>query len=277
MAKPLNCLLLIISAFTLLLGTAFAPAFTEFTFLRSVDIQGKFLGSDLLRQAYVIDNTNKLYRFDSTGIAKGTFYDAQYGKLSFVDAGSPFNILLFYPDKSTVLMLDNQLNPKHLYKFPTMDINDVSAACLSSDNYVWFYDTKAGKLKKINTQYEIIQESLDLNQLFGENIRPNFLTEYDRRVYMNIPDMGIIVFDMYGNYYTSIPVAGLEHFQVIKDNIVYFSEGKLQLLSWDSDFKVKSMAIPNTEAIKNVRLESGRLYILDQKSLQVYASADVKK
>ncbi|MCB0515868.1 MAG: hypothetical protein R2798_03450 [Chitinophagales bacterium] len=246
---------------------------TNFTLIKTVPVEGQFLTSDFLQNAYVVNTQNQLLRYDSMGNPMGKYSNPELGKLSFVDATSPFNILLMYRDKNTVMMLDNTLTVKQMYKFTSIQgIGKVSVSCLSSDNFVWFFDQDAQKLKKINKTYEIIQESLDLGSLLGEKIEPNFLIERDGFVFMNVPEMGVMTFDKYGNYYNSLPLPTLERFQIINNKLVYFADGILNILDLGRDLSLKSIEIPEADKLQQVELGSSRLFLLDKSELQVFAT-----
>ena len=122
-------------------------------------------------------------------------------------------------------------------------------------------------------------QSLDIQQLVGEELQPNFIIERtvsgSHLVFLGVPNMGIIVFDMFGNYYTSIPnhslqAEGLESFQVINDKIVYFFDGKVLVYDFFST-EITALKIPNTAASSAVNIERGQLFLLDNKELKMYA------
>ncbi|PSJ75481.1 hypothetical protein C7N43_18705 [Sphingobacteriales bacterium UPWRP_1] len=255
---------------------SFAPAPKgNYNLISSVPVNARFLTTDYLKSAYVINNKNQVIKYDSTGTILGVFSEERYGSLTSVDATSPFNVLLFYKDFSTIITTDMRLNAKRLYKLSTLGMNNVAAACLSNDNYIWVYDMNDGKLKKIDQNYQVIQQSLSLPQLFGEAVEPNFLVESGGLVYMNVPDMGVITFDVFGTFYTAISNSDFgtprtETFQVIDHKIVYFYDGNLFIYDVASGMP-DSVPVPKTTNTNNVRVEKGRLYLLNEKTLDFYS------
>lgn len=246
----------------------------NYDLLTSIDTKSKVLTTDFLKNIYTVTEDNKMVKYDSTGAVVATFSDNRYGALSTADATSPFNILLFYKDFATIVTTDMRLTTKRLFRLSSLGINNVSAACMSYDNYIWVYDTDAARLKKINANYEVVQQSMDLRLLLGESITPDFLLERDGMIYMNVPAMGILVFDLQGTFYTSISNTDLgkddlHQFQVVQQKIVYFDQTSLFIYDLATQ-QQDGIPLPRNANIKDVKVERGRLYILTDEKLQVY-------
>jgi len=257
----------------LISGTLLAATVAkEYQLKTSVALDGKYMTADHIGSSYVINQDNQVIKYDSLGNLVGRYSEERYGELTSIDVTSPFNILLFFQEYATVVATDNNLNAKTLFRLASLGADEVSAIGLSHDNYVWYFDTNESKLKKVNTQYEIIHESMSISELLGVEINPTFIIERERRVYVSDPDVGVLVFDIYGNYYNSFPILGLSHFQVLKNNIVYTDENKLQILNL-RDFEVRAMPLPESVGeIKDIHLESNLLYVLNNEALQLYSA-----
>lgn len=249
-----------------------SPKPADYRLISTLDVTGQHITTDHLKNVYLITNQNRVERYDSTGVLNGVFSDKRFGAMSTVDATSPFNILLFFKDFSTLLTTDNRFNVKNLFKLSTLNINFVSAACLSYDNYIWIFDQQEGRLKKINDKYEVLYKSTDLTQLLGTPVDPNFIIERDGFIFLNDPHLGILVFDIYGTYYSSFPISGLESFQVIKNNLVYYQDGQVQIFNY-TEKETRSIPIPGIENVKSVKLEKNRLFVLTDKDLRIYSSS----
>lgn len=254
----------------LIFFTAFIAMPKQYRLVHTVPVKGSYLTSDHLMQAYVIDENNQVLKYDTTGQLIGRFDENRYGPLTSVDATSPFNTLMFFREFATIVAVDNQLNARILYRLPSLGFNEVSAVGLSHDNYIWFFDTEESKLKKITSKYEIVNESLPVNQLLETEVEPTFILEQDRKVFVNDPEVGILVFDIYGNYYNSFPITGVETFQVINKNLVYYMDGELHLFDFTS-FEVKSLPMPlEEETVSHFQLNKDILFVLGEQGMQVY-------
>lgn len=262
-----------------LLLAVFLTAFTapeaapiKFELLHTVEVDSEFMTADHLRASYLISEEGNVSKYDTTGQKIAQYTENRYGQPTFIDATSPFNTLVLYPEMATIVSLDNRLNVRNLFRFSSLGINRVPAACLSSDNYVWFFDQEEYKVKKITTKYDIVYESTEVDLLLGADINPNYMVESGRFLYVNDPDLGVILFDLYGNYYTSFAVPGLESFQVINDNLVFVQDDKLIVYDYVHNDS-RELPLPNNgKGIKSLHLGKDRLYILTDTELQIYAS-----
>ena len=113
-------------------------------------------------------------------------------------------------------------------------------------------------------------QSEDLSVLFGQSVRVNFLIEKDNFLYANDPDKGILVFDIYGTYYKTIPIKGLKDFQKIKDQLIYFHNNQLHNYNLNT-FNEKIISLPEDGEISNVRIEKNILFLLRKNQLDLYA------
>jgi len=264
------------SVLLLVVGLLFAfKADDSYKLISSVTTKVKYMTTDQMRNVYIIDGINQIIRYDTTGTVKGKFSDDRYGALTAIDATSPFNILAFYEDFNTIIALDNQLTAKSLYRLPEIGISNASAMCLSYDNYIWVYDQDEGKLKKVDREYKIIYESIDLREVVGELPNPNFMIERDQIIFLNDPKLGVMTFDMYGNFINFLPLMNLDSFQVIGGKIVFFDGVALRIFNYKNFSNVdpnmvQSLPLPDAENIEMIKAEKGYLYLYKEGDLQFY-------
>lgn len=237
--------------------------------------------TDPLKSAYVINEKNQVIKYDSVGNRIGFFSENKFGPLHSIDAKTPFNIMLFYKEQGTVITTDFRLNKKRMYKLTSVGIDNVAAACMSHDNYIWVYDLDDNRLKKIDNNYKVIYQSQDVLSLLGEAVIPNFMMEKDGLIYVNVPDVGIIMFDIYGTYYTSASVTDigkkdLQSFQVLNNQILYYEQGLLNIYNVFTR-EPQAIRIPKTANTKDVRIEKGFLYVLNEEELQFFTLLRARK
>jgi hypothetical protein len=112
--------------------------------------------------------------------------------------------------------------------------------------------------------------------LVGVEINPNFIMEANNFVYLNNPSDGILVFDQYGTYFKTIPLKGLEQFQLNGDQIFYENNGKLKSYNIKM-FVENSLDLPvSKEEIKSLRFEreSKLLVIQKENSIELFLIED---
>ena len=244
-------------------------AYSESILIKSIPIDGDFIATDHLRNCYVITTKNELIKLNENGTQLYLSSQKKYGKLAFVDANNPLNLLLFYPEFSTILSLDKTLSEIGSYDLGQLNINRISTIARSSDNKIWIYDLDNYRLKKIDETLSLIVQSDNLNVLLNHTFIPNSMLENNHYVYLNDSTQGILVFDTYGTYSKTIPIKGLTSFQIIEDQLVYFLKGELKAYNLKT-FMEQTILLPNVQNILNVKIEKERLYILSKGQLDIY-------
>lgn len=244
---------------------AFVPAFR---FIGSYNTKANFIAVDNFSNFYSADD-HRLMKYSSDGQYLYPYEELRYGKIGMLDVNNPLKILVYYPDFSTVVTLDKFLSPLNTYNFFALGYQNVSVVGSSIDGRIWFYDNIDFKLKKIDETGKVYRESQPLNVVLEETPNPNYLCERDDKVYMNDPELGILVFDIFGSYAKTIPLKGLQKFQVLQQQIVYFDNYRLNSYN-PVTFESKSIALPDTTQMLQAVLEKDRLAILKKDQIDFY-------
>ena len=122
-----------------------------------------FLGFDNQQNYYslkenVLSKSNSKQNFE--------YKNVSLGKITKVDFQNPLQIVVFYKNFNTIVLLDNQLNEikKIDFNLQTNTIN-LEAVALSSQNQLWFYEgitSKIGLYSLINGSTKWISTALEL-------------------------------------------------------------------------------------------------------------------
>ncbi|HYV93738.1 MAG TPA: hypothetical protein VE978_18325 [Chitinophagales bacterium] len=238
--------------------------------LTSLNVSATFLTTDYLQNAYVITSQNSLVKIDSAGTILFTYNQNRFGQLKFADATNPLKLILSYPDYQTVVMLDNTLSEVGTISLKQLGIYNYHALCFSSrDNNFWVFDENDFKLKKIDRNSNIILESSDMFQQLGYAIHPVYMQEENQYLFVSDTTRGILIFDIYGVYYETLPFKNILKFQARNDQIFFQEENHLH------SFQMKSLAetdiaFPEVTDVLEARMENRRLYLLKNDSLKIY-------
>lgn len=246
----------------------FSPAKADFKLVKELAIEVDFFTTDNQSNIYVVKG-NELTKFDKTGKELYKYSNKNLGNIDFVDATNMLRVLVYYKNFSQVVFLDNTLSLNtEPVSFDVLGYQQVQLACSSHNSGLWIYDQQNFELLRLSQTYEKTQQTGNINLLIHIELQPNYLLEYDNKLYLNNPETGILVFDIYGTYYKTIPVKNAEKIQAIGD-WVYFK----------SDNEVKSYNLKTTEerefkmplsAFKNFRLETNTLVIQTDKGISIY-------
>ena len=244
---------------------------SNFKIVAKIDVQADFFTTDNLSNSYVV-RANELIKYDKKGKLLYKYSNKNLGNIDFVDASNMLRLLVFYKNFSQILFLDNTLSlngePVSLDK---MGFQQTQLVCSSYNNGLWLYNQQNLELVRIDQSFLKTQQTGNLSLLLNVDLQPIYLVEYDNKVYLNNPSTGILIFDIYGTYYKTLPIKNVKHFQPIGNDLIYFI----------SDNKVKAYNTKTTEELEfeaplaefqNFRLEMGVLLLQAAKTISIYTA-----
>ena len=209
-----KCILIIISY---LLISVDSRAQTDSTFVRVGVMSGDIVefAVDNLDNIYILNSRNQLRKYNMNGDSVAIYNDVKkFGQATLIDVSNPLKVLLYYKDFSTIVALDRFLNPVNTIDLRKHNIFQVKAIGQSYDNKVWVYDELENKLKKMDEDGTLLQETPDFRLLLGLAITPVKIYDENKYVYVYDPAYGVYVFDYYGALKNNIMILGWENFKV---------------------------------------------------------------
>jgi hypothetical protein len=246
--------------------------FSQGTFTRIASIEAKcdFFTSDNQSNVYVV-KANELLKYDKKGRLLYKYSNKNLGNISYVDASNMLRILLFYKDFLQVVFLDNTLSANgETVSFDKIGFQQAQLVCSSHNNSMWIYDQQNFSLIRLDRNLEQIQQTNNLNALLSDTLQPTSILEYDNRVFLNNPRSGILIFDIYGTYYKTLPIKNAIQFQPIAD-WVYFREDKKVKAYHIKTAEEKEFDMPEADFV-NFRLEMGVLMLQNENSITLFSA-----
>lgn len=237
---------------------------SSFNKVATYKIDADFFVNDKLGNVYIAQN-NKLIKTDNNGNKLFEFHDYQYGTLSSVDVSNPFKPTLYFNDFKQIVTLNNKLGLVATLDLSSIGYFDAMLMTTSSDQDFWIFDAAELKLKKLDENGDLLLES---NPIIEDNLQPTYMLEYDNKVYLNTGN-NIQVFDRFGAYLKTLPINGIQQFQVEGDKLLY-CKGQ-QLWSYNlATLETSNYFLPEVLSIKDLRIHNKRLYILLEEELVYY-------
>ena len=241
----------------------------EYKLIQTINQKADYFTTDHLGNIYFI-NGNEIVKYNSSGNYFSRFSNKQLGNISYVDVTNPLKIVLLYRDFSQLLFLDNMLGEtSSKIHLQDMQLEQTTLACGSYNNGIWLYNPINFELTRFNQEFVQTHQALFINQLAGTTVNPDFMLESGDFLYLNNPGSGIMVFDIFGTYYKTIPLKGLHTFQVIEDKIFYYNQGEMKTYHLKTMEEAK-IGVPDTSA-RQVRFGKDRLYSLDNNGLSIFS------
>lgn len=201
------------------------PSDTNLVFVKKVASTIDQLDSDYLGNFYFI-NKDIITKFSPK---LDTLFEQSFkiaGDITSMDVGQSLKILLYSRDQNLIVYLDNTLTmseaeislaDKGLYMTEL-----VTLSMLNND--LWIYNAQNFALEKYNRNFERVFKSDNLSMLLYQELQPNYLVESEDQLYLNNPDHGVLVFDVYGTFLKTIPIKGVKKLRVLDKKIFYIQD-----------------------------------------------------
>jgi hypothetical protein len=172
---------------------------------------------------------NEISKYNNAGVLQKKFSTKRYGKIEFVDAMNPLKLLVYYKDFQQLLFLDNQLTASsNMISLETIGFEQTSLVCSSTNNSFWIYDKQNNELLRFNSDLNCLVKTGNLKRILNLELKPNFIKEHNNYIYVNCPNEGILVFDIYGTYDKTIAIKNLQEFNIVNGDIFYFENKTLK-------------------------------------------------
>ena len=221
-----------------------------------------FLGFDNQQNKYSIKNNILIknsetitYQYNNLGL----------GKITRVDFQNPLQIVVFYKNFNTVVLLDNQLN-----EIKKIDFNlkstpvTLEAVALSSQNQIWIYDSISSKigLYNVNTYaFKWISTML-------ENPISYYESDYTHFYWTDV-NLSLYRISIYGTIEKLVILPKFEAIQLTKsNNLIYQIEH--QLYYYDLTSKSSSKIAIDEKIISKFFFRDGILSIFTQNEITNY-------
>ena len=252
----------------------------DYQLVKTVDVEGDTFSTDPMKNVYVVKD-NTLKKFSNQYVQAAYYTNTFLGNIYSVDVSDPLRILIFYKDYNQVVWVDNFLSEiSSPIWLDDLGIDQVEMVCSSSQGGFWVFNSLNNQLQYFDVNLKLIHESPTLNTLTGPDISPSFMIEKSRLLYLNVPGIGILVFDRFGNYSKTLPVYVPSFFQVTDQYLYYLKEDGLYSYNLRTteiaELEIPVNGIPDTEnsypgkGIIDAELQPGMLFIFTANGYRVY-------
>lgn len=241
---------------------------TSFEAVFEVEKEHQFVWTDNLQNLYLINESGiEMYNVKGEKLFKNS--QLNLGRITSVDFNFSLKPLLFFSEMNMVVVLDNTLSMQgNPVKLSSHHLNWVTVAAKSIDNHYWFFDMQNFELVRTDISFRKVRSSGNVSQLVGFDIRPNFMVEHNNWLYVNNPETGVLVFDIFGTYFKQIPITGLTEFQVTDRFLIYFKNNELYQYDLRT-FETIEIPLPEKEA-QQARIAKNMLYLSDGGKVRAY-------
>jgi hypothetical protein len=224
--------------------------------------------SDNLGNIYTVKE-DEMLKYNASGKFLMRYSNLKLGNITTVDAVNPLKILLYYRDFQTIVFLDDQLtaNSENI-SLEALGHEQTDLVCASVNNSFWIYDKQNNELTRFNESSKKVASTGNLKQVLRREMNPNYMREYNNYLYLNCPETGIYVFDIFGAFSKIISIKGLKQFQVNED-IVYYKKDS-GICSYNHKlFEEGCKKLVKGEKVNSVEINKNKILISYQDSVVV--------
>jgi hypothetical protein len=250
---------------------AHAQVDTSFQLVKTINGDIVAFTVDNLDNIYLLSSTNQLKKLNANGDSIAIFNDVKkFGQATLIDVSNPLKVLLYYRDFATIVVLDRYLNIRNTIDLRKQNILQVRAISQTYDNKIWVYDEIENKLKKIDEDGTLLQETPDFRQLFDPAPVPQKIFDEEQYVYLYDSSLAVYAFDYYGALKNKILISHWHNFKVSGKYI--FGSSSSSLFRYNiKTFRVDEWKLPEEIfQAKAFNFTTSRLYALRKDSIQVF-------
>lgn len=194
---------------------------TKWKEVRSISMAADQAWIDQLSNIYVV-HRSELIKLNADGDELARYSNKLLGGDLDIDVTNPMKVLLFSADQMQLIFLDSRLSEFQL----SVDLyqegyEQISLVATSHSNGFWLFDPVNFRIVRYNQELNIDRESLNIAQMIKSEFNPTDMVEYQNNLYLVDPELGIVVFDIYGNFIKLIPLKGISALRFADDRLVF--------------------------------------------------------
>ncbi len=234
--------------------------------LKNIDL----VSLDTKDQIFASNIAGDIYLFSAEGKQLNLFSPPRQGRLNQLEAAWTVNVFSFSSDLQEYRVLDRFLNPLTETGFLLTDVNLAKAATFGNNNVIWVWDESDLSLKSLDYRRNLVIQSQPLNLILNsENLAVAEIREFKNRVFMNVPESGIFMFDNQGNLLEKMNVKTSQRLCFYKEHLLWLEQSELMAISLSTGESQKIATI-NFPDFQYLQVGQERLAIVSKGKLTLY-------
>jgi hypothetical protein len=185
-----------------------------------------FLAVDIQGNYYSTQN-NEIIKKSANNAGTFRISNKLLGDIYAIDIRNPMRPLLFYKDVQKMVITDNTLSEQNQSVISFEELGMYQITCIAGskiDNGIWLYDQELFQIVKVDQYFKRIIETGNLKQILAlENLEPIKMIESGGYLYLQCANNGILVFDIYGTYFKTVPLLEIDTWNIMNNFLLYTS------------------------------------------------------
>lgn len=223
---------------------------------------------DELGNVYFIQN-NAIEKQNASGTGSFRTSELNFGSIEYLDITNPLKPFIYYKGINKIVVLDNTLSqqgdPIDLFSY---EYDQVELVAGSRGDAYWMWDTRNSELIRVDRNFKKLSSSGNLSVLLTKELHPSQILERGNALYLRDTLHGVFVFDVYGNYKTTLPIKTQNDLQVVNNTLIYHSDRQIFFLK-DDWISEETLDLP-VICEKRIQFHNQKLYIQTDSSIQLW-------
>ncbi len=225
----------------------------------------------------VVDELGNVYLMTASSIERknaiggATFRcsELQWGDFHAIDVTDPLRPFTHFPATGKVVFFDNTLSvqgtPIDLFE---QGFDNVEWMCGSRGDGYWLWDGRNSELVRVDRNFNKRFGTGNLSILQNRALRPIGMMERGSYLYVLNDDFALLVFDMFGSWKKSIPLAAVTTWVADSNRLYVFrNDGKLEIIDSNS-WLTETLELPGS--VGDYFYHNGHLFWLFEGRLREY-------
>lgn len=226
---------------------------------------------DTRDQIFSSNATGDVYLFNKSGKQLNLFSPTRQARIQQLEASWTVNIFTFSADLQEYRVMDRFLNPIAENSLLLDNIILPKAATLGNNNVIWVWDESDLSLKSMDYLRKQIIQSQPLNLILAsENLRVTEIREFKNRLFMNVPESGVYIFDNQGNLLQKVAIQVEQRMCYYKEHLFWIDGKNLKGYSLTSQAFFDMGELPS-ENFESVQIGQEIITFVEKEAIKVYA------
>jgi hypothetical protein len=205
----------------------------SFSLESSIETKARSVVVDDLGNIYLLHETF-IERRSTAGKESFRSSDFNYGSPRCLDITNPLKPFLHFPESGKIILFDNTLSqqgdPVDLFN---QSLGQIEIIAGSRGDAYWLWDAMNSEMIRTDHNFQKLFSSGNLSVLLHKELHPNQILERGDHVYLVDPVHGVIVFDIYGSYRTTLKIFPLFDLQSVNNQLIFMESAEIHVLSND--------------------------------------------
>jgi hypothetical protein len=226
---------------------------------------------DTRDQIFASTSSGDVYLFNKSGKEINLFSPPRQARIQQLEASWTVNIFTFSSDLQEYRVMDRFLNPIAENSLLLDNIILPKAATLGNNNVIWVWDESDLSLKSVDYLRKQIIQSQPLNLILtSDNLRVTEIREFKNRLFMNVPESGVFIFDNQGNFLKKVNIKIEQRMCFYKEHLFWIEGKNLKGYSLTSQAFIDMGELPSGN-FQSVQIGQEIIAFVEQDRILVYA------